>query len=89
MTPPAKTSSARNMDGISPTPPKNVRASTEEVRWNCAKSEDSKDTSKKELAALIQQSVRVELNKIDKKRKSDSDNEFNMAALEAELESFY
>ena len=56
--------------------------------WN-RKSDDTTDTSKKELAALIQQSVRAELNKLEKKRKSDSDDEeFDMAAIEAELEGF-
>ena len=59
---------------------------------NRHKSGESTSSSKKELAAFIQKSIkdglRKELNSTDKKRKSDSDEEFDMTALEKSIDEF-
>ena len=57
--------------------------------WSC-KAEESKERSKKELAAFIKkqvsQGVQKELASMDKKRKASSDNELDMNAMD--LDSF-
>ncbi len=56
------------------------------------KADDAAKAEKKELAAFVKKAiakgVRKELNSIDKKRKADSDDEFDLNALDAELKEF-
>ena len=59
--------------------------------WSKKANDASKET-KKELAAFVKKAVakgiQKELASINKKRKSDSDDEFDMAAFDAELKEF-
>ncbi len=61
-------------------------------KWNRKHSESKTDDSKKELAAFIKKQVakgvRKELNTASKKRKSDSDDELDLNALEKDLDDF-
>ena len=60
--------------------------------WSRNKSESSTSESKKELQAFIKKQVakgvRKELNSVSKKRKSDSDDELDLNALDNDLEDF-
>ena len=60
--------------------------------WNRNKSESSTNESKKELQAFIKKQVakgvRKELNSVSKKRKSESDDELDLNALEKDLDNF-